>query len=507
MSINLAPILLVFVAIVIIISAIKGFTRGISRQVIRMITIIASIVLSFIIARSLYPSLIKFLDGKTMSDVIAQIARFGIFGGEAELDWLNNLDIETIELALTLPMALIIMPFTFVAAFLSISAVLLIIHAILCALFGLSKSKNNAFTRLLGLVLGVVQGAVVAGILLTPVVGICSTVGEAVDVLNEDAPTENTTAMLTETYDKYLSSIGDNTLFKAYSTLGVSEIYISIATVDIDGTEFDSTKLIPDVAMICGKAFELKGCDYKKLSSENEESITAIVNTVDGNAYIEKVCAGTIKTFANFYTSIAGNEARFGEPIDSIVLTSMDIFKETDETAVVADFTTIRDVYFILSRDNVLIAYDNGSDALLAALTQRDTEGVTTISKVIDTINKNERTKKLTTLMTQLSIAVIGKQAGLDDKTLTLYNNFVADLNNGPIKINKSSYATEEEYIAAISESLGETFTKNNMSVESEITYDMAKYISENYGDKNEITNEEANDIILSYYDSYLKSK
>ncbi len=506
-TLNLAPILFAFVAILGFIGALKGLTRGISRQVIRIITIAASVIIAFFISTAVYNALIDFLNGKTMDELVVWLNGSVLAGSGTDFSWLTNIDMETLELVLTLPMALIVMPIIFVILFVLISGIMLIIHAILCAIFGLSKKRNNLLTRLLGMALGLIQGVAVAGLLLTPFVGICVAVEETVTVLNEEAPEEEATVALTEVYDTYIKSLTDNIVFKAYSNLGINAIYESIATVDINGSEFNTTTLLPDFASITGQAMQLKGADFKNLTPENEASINAIVDVIDRDDYIKKVAAGAIKTLGHFFTSGDVGMQKLGEPLDSLILAAMEIFTTTDETTVVADFTTIKDVYFILSRDKVLSSFDQGSDALLATLTKQDAEGVTTVTKVMDTINKNERTKALTKLITQISISVISNKTGLDESNAQTYDNVIAGINNGAIKINKNEYATEEEYVDAVAVSLDATLKENNIDVEPEIVDDMAQYIADNYSDKDEITEEEANDIILSYYDAYMKNK
>ncbi len=499
-------ILLALVAVLALVGALKGLSRGISRQIIRTITVIASAVISFFISKGTYTGIMNALEGKTMEDIITWLNEKNLAGG-ADISWLANLDMETVELLLTLPLALIIMPLIFVMAFVLISALMLIIHAILCALFGLSKRRNTALTKVLGMALGLIQGLAVAGIILMPIVGISATVEQSVTILNEEAPEEKSTASLNDAYNKYIKAFSENAAVKSYGTLGVKALYKSIATVDIDGEKFDTTLLIPDVATVTVEAMQLKGCDFKKLTPENESNVDSIIRVVEEDEYLKRVAAGVVKTAGHFFEAKGSTTFKLGEPIDSILLTAMKIFTTTDSTTVVADFKTIRDVYFTLSRDGILLSFDQGSDALLSALTQRDAEGNTTVNKVITTINQNERTKPLTTLITQISISVISKQTGIDESTVQTYDNVISGINAGAIKIDKSSYSTEAEYVSAVSNSLDTTLKENNINVEPEIVDEMAQYIADNYSDKDEITNEEANDIILSYYDAYLKKQ
>ena len=53
--------------------ALCGLSNGISRQTIRLITIAASAVISFFICIGIYPVLFKWLEGKTVSQLIAKL--------------------------------------------------------------------------------------------------------------------------------------------------------------------------------------------------------------------------------------------------------------------------------------------------------------------------------------------------------------------------------------------------------------------------------------------------
>ncbi len=505
-TLNLAPILIGFVVLFTIIGALKGLTRGISRQVIRTVTIVISVIIAFFIARGSYTAVVRFLDGKTMADVIGWLSKLGIFGTPEELAWLNNIDMETIKLVLTIPLTLIVMPIAFVAVFVIVSGFMLIIHAILSALFGFSKKRNNIATRLCGMLLGLVQGLAVAGFLLMPIVGLGTAADNAVTVLNEQAPEDETTKSLTQTYDKYAKSLTQNFLFKMYSKLGINALYKGVTTVNTADGKIDTTTLIPDVAKVTGDVMSLKGCDFKNLTPENEEDINSIITTLDNNLYLKKIFAGSVKTAAHMIKD-SGTAASLGEPIGSILSTALTIFETTDITTVVSDTNTIRDVYFTLSRDGVLNSFDQGSDALLSALTQRDAEGNTTVNKVLNTIKQNERTKPLITLITQISISVISQQMGLDSSVVETYENIVSDISNDVISIDKNEFATEEEYVSAVSDSLDSTLKNNNIELETEIVDEMAQYIATNYSDIKEIDVDQANDIILSYYDAYLKNQ
>lgn len=503
-AVNFAPIIFGIVAVLGLIGALKGLSRGISRQLVRTITVVAAAVISFFVATGVYTAISDFLADKTMADIEAILVQNGILSSEADNSWLQNIDTATVLLVATVPLSLIIMPLTFVICFIMISGVLLIVHAILCAIFGFRKRGNNLLSRLMGMALGLVQGVAVAGLLLMPVIGISTTVSETVTSLEESAPEDETTAQVVGFYNDYVKSIAENPASDILGKCGANKLYRTIATVKIDGQKTDMTTLLPDITVLAGKITALKGVDMMHLTPENEAAITDLFDAVEKNAYLTNVLAGGVKTFSYMYTNgVVSLETE--APIATLLNSAMSIFHTSDSTNIHQDIDTVCEVVFILSRDGVLASFETGSSDMLGAFTKRDENGVTTVNKVMDTINKNERTKPLVKMITELSISVMSQSAGLDEGAVETRDNLKANLNDKTMKIKKADYATEEEYVSAVSDSLDESLKENNITLEKEVVDNMAQYIADNYSDKDELTDDETNDIIIHYYDAYLE--
>jgi uncharacterized membrane protein required for colicin V production len=502
--INIMPT--VFVGIVVllgIIGALKGFSRGISRQVIRTLTVVVSGIISFILVKLSYTKISERLDGKTVADVERFLMSKGILSETQNLGLLREFDVDTLEVIFATPMSLIIMPVLFVICFMTVSSAMLIVHGILSALFGFKKHRNNFLTRLLGMGLGLMQGVAVAGLILMPIIGIGSSVSDSVAQINEESPESESAAMLSEKYYSYLAPTVEGPIFTLYEKYGIKVLYTKIATIDIGETPTDMTLLIPDAAKIACELKELKGADFKNLTHENEASIDRIFDTVGDNGYLTEVLAALVNDVSHAYTKGTFN-IEVGDPFKSVIDSAASIFHTADRTNVNTDIDTVKNVLFILSRDGVLNAFDAGSDAMLDVLTKRDTSGETTVNRIVDTINSNERTKPLVTLITKLSVTVMSQKAGISEDALMTYDNIKAGINENILSINKEDFATEEEYVAEVSLALDNTLKENNITLEKEIVDTMAQYVTDNYGDIDEITDDEANDIILSYYDAYL---
>ena len=98
----------------------------------------------------------------------------------------------------------------------------------------------------------------------------------------------------------------------------------------------------------------------------------------------------------------------------------------------------------------------------------------------------------------------MSQQAGISENAQATYDNIKASINKDILSIKKEDYATDEEYVTEVSCALDNTLKENNITLEKEIVDSMAQYVTDNYSDIDEITDEQVNDIILSYYDAYL---
>ena len=109
--------------------------------------------------------------------------------------------------------------------------------------------------------------------------------------------------------------------------------------------------------------------------------------------------------------------------------------------------------------------------------------------------------KPLVTMLTKLSLSIMMNDVGVE-KGNEVYDT-VKEGVTGVISIDKTQYETEEEYVDAVSDSLDKTLNDHDIDLAPEIVDSMAKYVADNYSDLEEITDDEINDTILSYYEAY----
>jgi hypothetical protein len=192
------------------------------------------------------------------------------------------------------------------------------------------------------------------------------------------------------------------------------------------------------------------------------------------------------------------------EPVLGVMNNLMKIFTTLNEDNFATDMETILDVYFLLSKEGVLTSLTSGStEEITSAFVKENEEGVTVIRRIIVTIQDNPHMKPLVTMLTKLSVSIMMNNVGVDNGD-AVYDS-IKDGVQTVIQIDKSQYETEEEYVGAVSESLDATLKEHDIVLAPEIVDNMAQYVADNYSDLEEISDDEVNDTILSYYEAYMQ--
>ncbi len=495
-----------------LIGGLKGLSRGVCRGTVRFVTIILSIILSFFLARLIGAKAFAWLEGMTVEELIALLVENGIVGDAESLDILTYFDTVTIEYILAIPVGLIIIPVIFVLLFPIISGLMLIVHAIFSGILGFTKKKNNALTRLLGLAVGAVQGVIVAAVLLVPAIGIVNTLGSAVEVARANENKSDTEASLVEMYDSTLKPVADGVAFKTVSTFGGNLIYENLAKVKLEGERVNVKDQVGAIVQIAGYTGELGELDLGNLTPENKAAINSIVDTIESSNYFSPLLANVVKGFSK-YVSEGDMISSIEEPLGTLIKDMLSIFETSGKENVCADLDTFLELLYLLSDEGVLAgmtggegAEDGGSGDMVELLTKSDENGKTVISRAIDILSSNERTKFIVTSLTKIALSSMTQQMGgvTKEEAEQIYDDVKSGLTE-IVNINKEDYATDEEYKGAVAESLNSTLIENDIQLPTETVEELADHVIENFGDldASELTDEQVTSIILQYYDIY----
>ncbi len=514
----ITPILLVIIAFAALIGAAKGYKSGIARQAIRFGTLVLSIVLGCVITTYGSGALLSLVDAEHMQNAYDYLKEK--FPEMVEdLEWVTTVDPASVRLLLAVPLGLIVAPIAFVICFIVLYALTKIIHVIICKICGFKKTNNNFLTRMLGMVLGAVQGVVIFAMLMLPILGLGNMLAETASVLAENAEEEEASAEFITIYEENIQPITENQVVQTLGKTGVNFVFKKVTTVYVNETYATVNSIVPDVTRIYFGIDKLDGCDWASLTPEQKESINFVVDVLSSNEYLTALSAETLHALSSAYRGgaipIKADDERIQQVINEIFI----IFDGVQANTVKEDVHTLLDAFYILSDDGVVkqMLEENAQGAdVLEALNAQDENGVTVIDKVVAKLNENQRTRQLVTLLVKVTVSALagelkGEQPDDVEIDINQTYNDTKDSLNDVLKIDKESME-KEEYITEASNVIDSALREQNIEIEKEIIDKMAEQIYEDQSGKfptlkedEELTEEQMNNIILTYYDAYLK--
>ena len=486
----------------------RGRRRGVKREGVRIGCTVATAIVSFFTTNLICEKIMEYTTTEKIKELLASVDNSG---DAVNLDALVDC-LPSLELVLAMPVTVLVLPLVFTVSFSLLKIVFNIISGIICAIFKIKKpnkkteEKQRKKQRALGGVIGFVEGLIISLVCMLPFVGIFGMLNDSVDVIREcEGETHSEFIII---YDENVAYIGDHFAVKATETLGGRALLNEFATYHINGREVNMRDEIIKIVSMAMEFQSMGDINFADLSEENKEAIKSAVASFQNSDYLTLIITGFISDMGKFMEdgvipiSVPAPYDVIWNPVVSMLATSNpENFK--------ADIDTVVEVYFILSDYGVLKSFGKDIDAVSDAFTitvEINGENKTVVERVVDIINSNERTRGLVKAITDMSLTILSQSFGNIDFSIDITESY-DNIKNGVmnvIKLDKDSYNGDlEKYEADRNELLNQTLTDNDIVLEADIIDGIGDFIDENYGDRNEITDEEFNNIILSYYQAY----
>ena len=132
------------------------------------------------------------------------------------------------------------------------------------------------------------------------------------------------------------------------------------------------------------------------------------------------------------------------------------------------------------------------------ALTETDDKGVSIITKVINKLNENEHMQPVITAITEMTIKMLAGQLGLDYDTLNAYNDIKDGISN-VLSMDKTADGYEQARDAEINKVL----TEQGVELDEATVNEIGDYIDANFADATELSDENLNEILLYYFETW----
>ena len=492
-----------FFAVSALLGLICGLTRGFAKAATRFLTVAVSVLVSFLVAMSLRAEISAFFAGKTLLEALSSVSPELAAGEDALVAFLSACDAATAEIIVQFVAGFIILPIVFVAVFLIVNIISLIVFWIISAIVKFKKYRRGAISRILGAVVGTVQGVVVAAIIFLPFSGYANLALDIRSGLSSLDLDEKTEEAIAGFYDEEVTLAIENPIFAAINDCGGEALLHEFALFDVSGTKVDAREELRTFIEIYGKTLALNGADFKNPTKENIDSLKDLADTVCQDPFTAEVISGVLRAFSN---AIHSGDISLGleNPYRELAISITDIFIDTNGDTLGDNVNTIIEVYYILSDSGVLkaLAGENADGVEDLLIAEYGEEGKNVINAVIDALKKNPATKPVVTSLTKLSVALLSTSLDMTGDATEVYEEVVGEVDT--ILNKKDDFATKEEYQESIATDLDAVLREYDIELEPEIIEDMAGLVAEKFFEhEGEITEDDINEALLFSYDAY----
>lgn len=272
--------------------------------------------------------------------------------------------------------------------------------------------------------------------------------------------------------------------------------------------DIEPDEVAPTLEIVRDSLF-LTSMNYQELTEEDRAAFNTLIQSADEDEFKAEALAKILDAVANGVESgsIIGDDLR-----GNLVKAFFTIFVDIPADDVVPTLEVVRDVLFMLDDEEVLFNLGSNTALLSDKFAAKDENGDNLIARVTGKLNSHDRTKPLVESITKLSIKIISESMPkVDGVEITdeTYDSVKGGVNTGIVGINQKYKDVElvagtpeyEEYVGEVSDTLSSTLEENGIVVDDAVADEMAKYVAENHKDQvEELSDQELNDIILSYY-------
>ncbi len=508
---------LALVALLAFIGLLFGLTRGFSKSAIRLITIGASAVGAFMLAGSLSGWLFGFIESKTPEQLVSSFYPGYESLSEDVRGMISSIDVASLEIIIALVLCIVLVPLAFILFFLLFKAISMLVYWLLSGLMAITSFGKSPISTLCGGIVGMVQGAFIALVIIFPLAELSLVAGEVRDDLTAESVSDGVADKIEAFYEDNLDPVINNPLVKYMHKYGGGGLYNSLTTTKIQGVTYSMTEQAESMAKLVAHCSSLKGFNYKSPTAEDKAILDAIITDIDNCPYLAELVTGVMRTLGTIVDN-GHYDIKVADLLNDVVHTTVIVFKTSTPETLHNDLVTIKDVYYIIADNDLFNVFSSGDTELIARELSKSNPGEkSVVNQIIAILDANPHTRPVVSTLTKISLSVMSQNSGMSTEEIEeLYTNVhsgVSNILSIEFAYDPEQYETEEEYkevyTEQISTELEQTLTNNGITgVDEETLNEMATIIADKNIERQaagdtEITDQDVNDAILSYYEAY----
>ena len=508
---KISAVITVLAILILGLSVLLGKSRGMYKTAIRMITLGLSLWLTSHLSKVMTDAFHNLFIGHSAESIITKVwPDYSVVVDQTTRDIINSFDVQTMERLIAMGTAIVLIPIAFILVFYTVKFFSMFFYMLFNGILRMSRQKS-AVSSIMGMILGVIQGAFVIWVLVMPIAGLAGVAKDARPVITSDDKDPSVVAKINNIYTEYVDDIADNAVVKMVGAFGGEDMFRSITTVKVAGETVDMQKEVIVVLNIVADGYPLMdgGFSWAELRDKDKAAMLAILADIGEDEYTSTTVAGVLRGMVIAYDKGYLNLG-FEEPFKSFMDEFVHVFSDSSEDNVEEDFRTFLDVYFILNDARVLACFGGATeDVAEQLLAATDENGKKVITSVTDRLAENQRTAHIVTSLTKFSLSLMAQSTGniLGDNTDAIYEDVKVGMHDVLLNVNDPSIPEEEKY-DVVKESLNTTLINSGVvtadaPLSDETMNTITDYVLENFAGKEELTDDDINSAILSYYNQY----
>lgn len=359
------------------------------------------------------------------------------------------------------------------------------------------KRHVPVWSRLIGAVIGVVNGMLLLAIVLIPTVGYLNLSLHVTEELyagqDTSAYSREDTAPLPMVYfiiEDYVKPANGNWLLDTtYKTVGRPAFDYMITTAYDDTEVYLEDELISAVQLV-NKGMDFAGSDFANMNGDTVENLHEIVDIVDHSVLMPEFAASLISKMGSAWSrgeaAFGMEKPEMGELLNPTFDVLLKILATTDRELLVDDLNTLIDFLDLLVKNEI---FSNMGDS--SKIMDTLSKNTSLINDLVAVFEQNEHLAPMAKEIKALCVRAVTQTLDMENSELT-----------GKMTETINAYKDDPEQL---SQEIGNVVTDyladQNIEAEvsKEITDEVANAISKEFADRDQVSEEEVIDFVLNY--------
>jgi len=452
-------VLTLVVLAIVALSVFFAYRRGLLRSALRLGTVVVAAVIALVVSIFLKDTIGNLFSGLLDS----------VLGGDG-VGAITEASPTTADLIKGLPGALA-GPFVFLALFIILNSIFLIIYHILkrIPVFKI-RLTNKLVDHLLGAAVGVVSSLILVSCFLIPLAGYINVADDVLTNVEHTDLDEKSAKEIMDIHQNYVNPLADNIAFTASDTLLGAVVFENLFSCEVQG---DTVNLVDEIAYLTKTYTTMTPLidvrfEFAKFGKEQGDALRKFANDFDKSVLVPHILCEILPEAGHKWNS--GEE--FGgvsNPVDSspenlqsLMHNTIGIMETTTNDTLKGDLVTLCELIATMAENGTLASMENASsNEILMTLSDPGT-----VSGLLDILNANEHTKVLVGDLTDIGMEAIIDSIELPEVDDELRTQITDDLNAALESIeNIEGYDAQVE---ALSENIADILAEHNTTATDE---------------------------------------